>query len=57
VAVCRRGDGLELRFHGSEAARTIDVPGWTLEGEDVEGVQLRLLAELGRRGYRATLER
>jgi hypothetical protein len=49
--------GFELRFSGTGDTTTIEVPLWTLEGQDVEAAQLRLLAELRQRGYRATLKR
>jgi hypothetical protein len=50
-------EGLELRFGGAGDTRTIEIPLWTLEGEDVEEVELRLLAELQLRGYRVVLDR
>lgn len=49
--------GLELRFGGAGDTRIIEIPLWTLEGQDVEAAQLWLLAELRQRGYRVTLER
>ena len=48
---------LELRFGGAGDTRTVEIPLWTLEGQDVEAAQLWLLAELRQRGYRVTLER
>jgi hypothetical protein len=48
--------GLELRFGGAGDTRTVDIPLWTLQGQDIEAAQLWLLADLGRRGYRVTLE-
>ncbi len=50
-------DRLELRFGGAGDTRTIEIPLWTLDGQDVEAAELWLLAELRRRGYRVTLER
>lgn len=47
----------ELRFGGAGDTRTVQIPLWTLEGQDVEAAQLWLLAELRRRGYRVMLER
>jgi hypothetical protein len=35
----------------------MEIPLWTLEGQDVEAVELWLLTELQRRGYSVTLER
>lgn len=49
--------GFELRFSGTDDTTTFEIPLWTLEGQDVEAAQLRLLAELRQRGYRVTLER
>lgn len=49
--------GFELRFSGADETTTFEIPLWTLEGQDVEAAQLRLLAELRQRGYRVTLER
>jgi hypothetical protein len=51
------GDRLELRFCGTGDTRTMEIPLWTLEGQDVEAVELWLLTELQRRGYSVTLER
>jgi hypothetical protein len=48
---------LELRFSGAGETRTIEIPLWTLEGQDIEAARLRLLAELQERGYRVTLDR
>jgi len=50
-------DRLELRFGGAGDTRTIEIPLWTLDGQDVEAAELWLLAELRRRGYTVTLER
>jgi hypothetical protein len=48
---------LELRFGGAGDTRTVEIPLWTLEGQDVEAAQLWLLAELRQRGYRVTFGR
>lgn len=57
-AVLVHGEGhLELRFAGAGDTRTIEIPLWTLEGQDVEAAELWLLTELQRRGYTVTLER
>jgi hypothetical protein len=57
-AVLGHGEGqLELRFGGAGDSKTVEIPLWTLEGQDVEAAQLWLLAELQHRGYRVTLER
>lgn len=57
-AVLTHADGsLELRFGGAGETRIVEVPLWTLEGDDLEAAQLWLLAELQQRGYRVTLER
>jgi hypothetical protein len=47
---------LELRFGGAGQTRTIEIPLWTLAGQDIEAAQLRLLAELQQRGYRVTVD-
>lgn len=54
VAVERCADGLLLRFTGAGHVRTIEVPLWTLEGQDPEAAQLSLLARLQELGYRAS---
>ena len=57
-AVLVQAEGyLELRFSGAEATTSIEIPLWTLEGQDVEAAELRLLAQLRERGYRVTFER
>jgi hypothetical protein len=50
------GDHLELTFAGEEGTRAIDVPVHLLgaAADDLEAVQLDLLAELQRRGYAVT---
>ena len=53
----RHEDRLELRFDGMGEATTLEIPLFTLEGEDLEATQLRLLADLQQRGYRASLQR
>jgi hypothetical protein len=53
----RDGQHLELRFGGAGETRTVEIPLWTLEGQDIEAVQLRLLAALQERGYRVALDR
>jgi len=50
------GEQLELRFAGPGETRTIEIPLWTLAGQDIEAAQLGLLAELQRRGYRVALD-
>ena len=57
VAVQRDAAGLVLRFGGAGDERTVEVPLWTLEGQDPEAAQLSLLARLQELGYRATLVR
>jgi hypothetical protein len=57
VALVRGEEHLELRFTGADDTRTLEIPLWTLEGQDIEAAELRLLAELQARGYRAALER
>ena len=57
VAVERDGEGLVLRFGGAGAERTIEIPLWTLEGQDLETAQLSLLARLQDLGYRVSLVR
>jgi hypothetical protein len=47
--------GLLLRFSGAEGERMVDIPAWTLAGQDRETVELWLLATLQERGYRASL--
>ena len=47
---------IELRFGGAGDTGTVEIPLWTLEGQDVEAAQLRLLAELRQLGYRVTLD-
>lgn len=57
-AVLIQGEGrLELCFGGAGDTRTVEIPLWALEGQDVEAAQLWLLAELEERGYRVSLER
>jgi len=46
-----------VHFGGAGDTRIVEIPLWTLEGQDVEAAQLWLLAELQHRGYRVTLER
>jgi hypothetical protein len=53
----RDGQHLELRFGGAGETRTVEIPLWTLEDQDIEAVQLRLLAALQERGYRVALDR
>jgi hypothetical protein len=50
-------DRVELRFAGAGDTSTVEIPLWTLAGQDPERAQLLLLAELRRRGYRVTFER
>jgi hypothetical protein len=57
VAVERDAAGLVLRFGGAGDERTIEVPLWTLEGQDPEAAQLSLLARLQELGYRASIVR
>lgn len=57
VVLAPKAAGFELRFSGTGDTTTFEIPLWTLEGQDVEAAQLRLLAELRQRGYRVTLER
>ncbi len=57
VAVARDESGLELRFGGAGDERIVEVPMWTLEGQDPEAAQLSLLARLQELGYRASLVR
>lgn len=57
AALVQAEERLELRFSGAGATTSIEIPLWTLEGEDVEAAQLWLLAELRARGYRISLER
>jgi hypothetical protein len=57
VAVERDAAGLVLRFGGAGGERTVEVPLWTLEGQDPEAAQLSLLARLQELGYRASLVR
>jgi hypothetical protein len=57
VAVERDAAGLVLRFGGAGDERTVEVPLWTLEGQDPEAAQLSLLARLQELGYRASLVR
>lgn len=47
---------LELRFGGTGETRTVEIPLWTLAGQDIEATQLWLLAQLQQRGYRVALE-
>jgi hypothetical protein len=49
------GEHLELRFGGAGETRTVEIPLWTLAGQDIEAAQLRLLAELQQLGYRVAL--
>jgi hypothetical protein len=57
VHVGRAEDGLTLRFSGpGEEDWIIDVPGWTLAGEDLETVALTLLSHLAEMGYDAAPE-
>ena len=48
---------LVLRFGGAGDTRIVEIPLWTLEGQDVEAAQLWLVAQLRQRGCRVTLER
>jgi hypothetical protein len=57
VAVERDAAGLVLRFGGAGDERTVEVPLWTLEGQDPEAAQLSLLARLQELGYHASLAR
>jgi hypothetical protein len=50
-------DHLDLRFDGAGETKTIEIPLWALEGQDLEEAQLSLLARLQERGHRASLER
>ena len=56
VLLVHDGEHLELRFAGAGEIRTIEIPLWTLAGQDIEAAQLGLLAELQRRGYRVALD-
>lgn len=53
--VAQRDDRFEIVFSGKEGARTVDVP-YRLFGEmdDLESVELRLLADLQKLGYEPT---
>ena len=57
VAVERDEAGLVLRLGGVGDERIIEVPIWTLEGQDPEAAQLSLLARLQELGYRASIVR
>jgi hypothetical protein len=57
VTLRRYDDRFELHFDGRGEMTTIEIPYFTLEGEDLEATQLRLLASLQQRGYRASLQR
>jgi len=57
VMLVQDADRVELRFAGAGDRSTVEIPLWTLAGQDPERAQLLLLAELGRRGYRVTFER
>ncbi len=57
ATLLRHEDRFELRFDGMGETTTIEIPLFTLEGEDLEAAQLRLLAALQQRGYRASLRR
>lgn len=57
VMLVQEVDRVELRFAGAGDTSTVEIPLWTLAGQDPEHAQLLLLAELRRRGYRVTLER
>ena len=50
--VAQRDDRFEIVFSGEEGARTVDVP-YRLFGamDDLESVELRLLADLQKLGY------
>lgn len=53
VAVAREPEGLRLSFTGAGETRVVDVPAWTLAGEDLEGAELALLARLQGLGFEA----
>ena len=56
-ALLLRGEErLELRFGDAGETRSIAIPLWTLEGQDIEPAGLWLLAELQERGYRVRLK-
>jgi hypothetical protein len=57
AAVLRSDDRFEIVFSGDDGARTIDVP-YRLFGalDDLESVELHLLADLQRLGYDARRE-
>jgi hypothetical protein len=57
VMLVQDEDRVELRFAGAGDRSTVEIPLWTLAGQDPERAQLLLLAELRRRGYRVTFER
>jgi hypothetical protein len=57
VMLVQDADRVELRFAGAGDRSTVEIPLWTLAGQDPERAQLLLLAELRRRGYRVTFER
>jgi len=57
VMLVQDEDRVELRFAGAGDTSTVEIPLWTLAGQDPERAQLLLLAELRRRGYRVTFER
>jgi hypothetical protein len=53
ASISRRSSALLVDFSGEGGSRTLEVPLERLgEGEDAEAVELRLLAELQRQGYR-----
>jgi hypothetical protein len=52
----RGEERLELRFGGAGETRSIEIPLWTLKGQDIESAELWLLAEIQERGYRVRLK-
>ncbi len=55
AAVARREDRFEIVFTGADGDRTIDVPFRLLGApDDLESVELRLLADLQKMGYDVT---
>jgi hypothetical protein len=53
AAIARGASTLSLEFSGADGSRTVEVPLDRLgEDEDPEAAELRLLADLQRRGYR-----
>lgn len=55
ATVIRRDDRFEIVFAGTQGEHTIDVPLRLLGApDDIESVELRLLADLQRLGYEVT---